>query len=400
MPSEPSRSGRSRRRGRRSILMTGTAIGFVLGLAFAVATVTTPPSQADVEDPERALDPESAAPFMPLSADAALSPDLLESERNTIEIFRAAGPSVVYVTNNALRRDFFSMNVTEVEQGTGSGFLWDEHGHVVTNYHVLEFGQTFSVTLPSGEKREARVVGVEPRKDLAVLHFDTSGLELEPLPIGRSESLIVGQKVLAIGNPFGLDRTLTTGIISALGREFPLDDGFVIEDVIQTDASINPGNSGGPLIDSSGRVIGVNTAIYSPSGGSAGIGFAIPIDTVARIVPQLIRFGEVRRAGLGVVMMSDYWARRYGIRGVVVREVTPGSPADRAGLRSIRTDRRGNIYADVVTGVDGQVVEGYADLANALDGREVGETVVLTVQRGREVVPIQMQLQEIPSARR
>ncbi|MGY8738668.1 MAG: S1C family serine protease, partial [bacterium] len=187
-------------------------------------------------------------------------------------VFRSAGPSVVYVTNNALRRDYFSANVSEVPQGTGSGFLWDEHGHVVTNYHVIESGQTFSVSLPSGVTREARVVGVEPRKDLAVLHFDTTGLDLTALPVGRSEPLIVGQKVLAIGNPFGLDRTLTTGIISALGREFPLDDGFVIEDVIQTDASINPGNSGGPLIDSQGRVIGVNTAIYSLSGSSAGIG--------------------------------------------------------------------------------------------------------------------------------
>ncbi len=399
MPSERSTRVRSTRWNRRSAVLIGTAVGFVLGLAFAVSTVTTPPSSAELETPQSEVR-ESAAPFMPLAAGPEPAPGLLESERNTIEIFRAAGPSVVYVTNNALRRDFFSMNVTEVEQGTGSGFLWDEHGHVVTNFHVLEGGQTFSVTLPSGETREARVVGAEPRKDLAVLHFDTTGLELAPLPIGRSDALIVGQKVLAIGNPFGLDRTLTTGIISALGREFPLEEGFVIEDVIQTDASINPGNSGGPLIDSSGNVIGVNTAIYSPSGGSAGIGFAIPIDTVARIVPQLIRFGEVRRAGLGVVMMSDYWARRYGIRGVVIREVRPGSPADRAGLRSIRTDQRGNIYADVLTAVDGREVTGFADLANALDGREVGEEVLLTIARGGDVIPVQIQLQQIRSERR
>ena len=220
---------------------------------------------------------------------------LLESELNTIDVFRKAGPSVVFVTNNALRRNRFSTNVKEVPQGAGSGFLWDDHGHVVTNYHVVEGGQTFSVTLASGETREARVVGAERRKDLAVLHFETEGLEVKALPIGQSNALIVGQKVLAIGNPFGLDRTLTTGIISALGREFPTEGGFVLEDVIQTDASINPGNSGGPLLDSNGRVIGVNTAIYSLSGSSSGIGFSIPIDTVARIVPQLIRYGEHRR---------------------------------------------------------------------------------------------------------
>jgi S1-C subfamily serine protease len=321
---------------------------------------------------------------------------LLESERNTIDVFRAASPAVVFVTNNALRRDFFSTNVTTVPQGTGSGFIWDEHGHVVTNFHVLENGQAFSVTLANGTTREARVVGVEPRKDLAVLHFDTAGLDLRPLPVGQSDPLVVGQKVLAIGNPFGLDRTLTTGIISALGREFPTGNGFVIEDVIQTDASINPGNSGGPLLDSKGRVIGVNTAIYSPSGASAGIGFAIPIDTVARIVPQLIRYGQVRRAGLGVSVLPDHIVRSWGIKGVVIREVLPGSEADRAGLRSIRLDPRGNVLAaDIVTAVDGEEIDGFADLANTLDDRKPGEEVVLTVVRGNEVIPIEMRLMEI-----
>ena len=325
-----------------------------------------------------------------------IPPGLLESERNTIDVFRAASPAVVFVTNNALRRDFFSTNVTTVPQGTGSGFIWDEHGHVVTNFHVLENGQAFSVTLANGTTREARVVGVEPRKDIAVLHFDTGGLELRPLPVGQSDPLVVGQKVLAIGNPFGLDRTLTTGIISALGREFPTGNGFVIEDVIQTDASINPGNSGGPLLDSKGRVIGVNTAIYSPSGASAGIGFAIPIDTVARIVPQLIRYGQVRRAGLGVSVLPDHIVRSWGIKGVVIREVLSGSEADRAGLRSIRLDRRGNVLAaDIVTAVDGEQIDGFADLANALDDRKPGEEVVLTVVRGNEVVPIEMRLMEI-----
>ncbi len=343
-----------------------------------------------VAAPERAMKAGAEAAALPIPR------DLLESERNTIEVFRDAGPSVVFVTNNALRRDFFSTNVTEVPQGTGSGFLWDQRGHVVTNFHVIENGQTFSITLPGGATREARVVGVEPRKDLAVLRFDTEGLDVAALPIGRSDRLIVGQKVLAIGNPFGLDRTLTTGIISALGREFPTQGGFVIEDVIQTDASINPGNSGGPLLDSAGRVIGVNTAIYSPSGTSAGIGFAIPIDTVARIVPQLIRFGQVRRAGLGVTIVPDHIVRSWGVSGVVIREVAAGSEAARAGLRTIRIDRRGNVLAaDVVVAIDDERIEDFVDMANALDDRKPGERVVLTVERGREVIELEIRLTEL-----
>ncbi len=371
-------------------ILTGLALGssFFAGAPTSNAQPTSPPL------------PGGASPTISITAEAPPPPPipagLLASEKNTIEVFRTAGPSVVFVTNNALRRDFFSMDVTEVPQGSGSGFIWDAHGHVVTNHHVIQNGQTFSVTLPSGVTREAKVIGVEQRKDLAVLHFDTEGLEITALPVGRSDRLIVGQKVLAIGNPFGLDRTLTTGIISALGREFPTQGGFVIEDVIQTDASINPGNSGGPLIDSAGRVIGVNTAIYSPSGTSAGIGFAIPIDTVARIVPQLIRYGQVRRAGLGITVVSDYFARRWGVSGVVVREVFAGSEAARAGLRSIGWDHRGNpISADIVTAIDGRGVANFAELANALDGRKPGDQVLLTVVRGNETLPLELKLSEI-----
>ncbi|MCP4066719.1 MAG: trypsin-like serine protease [Phycisphaeraceae bacterium] len=365
-------------------------LGLVAGSSFFVGA---PPSGAE---PTSTAIPPGASPATAGAVAAAVPAGLLESEKNTIQVFRSAGPSVVFVTNNALRRDFFSMNVTEVPQGTGSGFLWDTHGHVVTNYHVIENGQTFSVTLPSGVTREAQVIGAEPRKDIAVLHFDTTGLAITPLPVGRSEPLIVGQKVLAIGNPFGLDRTLTTGVISALGREFPTLGGFVIEDVIQTDASINPGNSGGPLIDSAGRLIGVNTAIYSPSGTSAGIGFAIPVDTVARIVPQLIRFGQVRHAGIGVTVVPDHIVRSWGVAGIVVREVFGGSEAARVGLRSIGLNRRGNVVsADIVTAIDGLPVKRFAELANALDGRQPGEEVVLTVVRGKETLPIEMKLTEI-----
>ncbi|MFK7898611.1 MAG: S1C family serine protease [Myxococcota bacterium] len=330
-------------------------------------------------------------------AEKPMPPGLLESERNTIEVFRSAGPSVVFVTNNALRRDFFNMNVQAVPQGTGSGFLWDSLGHVVTNFHVIEGGQAFSVTLSDGTTRDAKVVGFEPRKDLAVLRFDTKGLDVRALQVGSSRSLVVGQKVLAIGNPFGLDRTLTTGIISALGREFPTQGGFVIEDVIQTDASINPGNSGGPLIDSAGRVIGVNTAIYSPSGTSAGIGFAVPIDAVKRIVPQLIRFGQVRRAGLGVTIVPDHIARSWGFEGVMIRAVTPGSEAARAGLRTIQVDRRGNLRAvDIIQGIDDREIRGFADLANALDDRKPGDRVRVSILRdGNEKRVVRMRLSEL-----
>lgn len=322
---------------------------------------------------------------------------LLESERNTIEVFRAAGSSVVFVTNNALRRDFFNANVTEVPQGSGSGFLWDAFGHVVTNYHVVQGGQTFSVTLADGSTHEARVVGFEPRKDLAVLHIETKGLTFKPLAVGRSDALLVGQKVIAIGNPFGLDRTLTTGVISALGREFPTKEGFVIEDVIQTDASINPGNSGGPLLDSHGRAIGVNTAIFSPSGASAGIGFSIPIDTVSRIVPQLIRFGKVRRAGLGVTVLPDHFARSWGVEGIIVREVIPGSGAARAGIRSLELDRRGSIVAaDIIQSVAGKRVRSYAELSNVLDRRSPGELVPVQILRdGKTEIEMKIPLVEV-----
>jgi S1-C subfamily serine protease len=322
---------------------------------------------------------------------------LVESERNTIEIFRKAGGSVVFVTNNALRRDFFTADVTVVPQGTGSGFLWDEFGHVVTNYHVVQGGQTFSVTLADGSTHQARVVGFEPRKDLAVLHIETKNLALKPLAIGRSDALLVGQNVIAIGNPFGLDRTLTTGVISALGREFPTKDGFVIEDVIQTDASINPGNSGGPLLDSHGRAIGVNTAIFSPSGASAGISFAIPIDTVSRIVPQLIRFGKVRRAGLGVTVLPDHFARSWGVDGIIVREVVAGSGAARAGMRSLELDRRGSIVAaDIIQLVGGKRIRSFAELSNVLDNRAPGEVVTVQVLRdGKDKLEMKIPLVEV-----
>ncbi len=321
---------------------------------------------------------------------------LLEDERNTIEIFRKVSPSVAFITNKQLRRDFFSRNVFETPAGSGSGFVWDTAGHIVTNFHVIQNGNSFTVTLADGTTAEAKVVGVEPNKDLAVLKIESSTEALQPLQAGDSDHLIVGQKVLAVGNPFGLDQTLTTGIISALGREIQSVAGTLIEDVIQTDASINPGNSGGPLLDSAGRLIGINTAIISPSGSSAGIGFAVPVDVIKRVVPQLIEFGKIKRAGLGISLIRDDLARRWRISGVIVRSVVEGGPADRAGIRSLEADRSGRATSfDVIVGVDGTKVEKYDDLYRALDQREPGDEVEVRYRRGDREHKARVRLMEL-----
>ncbi len=328
------------------------------------------------------------------ASDSPIPDDLLESERNTIEVFRRVSQSVVFVSNAKISRGGFLMNAVEVPQGVGSGFVWDEAGHIVTNYHVVHGGERFTVSLSDGTTYEAKLVGVAPRKDLAVLHVDADQ-PLHPVELGDSHRLLVGQKVLAIGNPFGLDSTLTTGVISALGREIESLAGTHIEDVIQTDASINPGNSGGPLLDSHGRVIGVTTAIYG-DGKSAGIGFAVPAATVARLVPQLIAYGHVKWAGLGVQVMPDHIAAQWGIEGVVVREVLPDSPAAHAGLRSMQVDWLGNARAfDVITKVQGQPVTSLVDLIDVIDDYEPGDTVELEFVRGGRSVSVQVQLGEV-----
>jgi S1-C subfamily serine protease len=244
--------------------------------------------------PGDGLDPNAAPrPITPRG-------DLAEFEKTTVDIFRQASPSVVHITNLTVRPDRYHLNLFEVPKGTGTGFIWDEDGHVVTNYHVIQGGNGARVTLADQSSYKARVVGAYPDKDLAVLVIGASRDRLRPILVGSSRDLKVGQMALATGNPFGLDRTLTTGIVSALGREIESVTRRAIKGVIQTDAAINPGNSGGPLLDSAGRLIGVNTAIYSPSGAYAGIGFAIPVDEVNRVVPQLIRHGKVTRPALGV----------------------------------------------------------------------------------------------------
>ena len=321
----------------------------------------------------------------------AVRAELTESERSVSALFEEASPSVVYITSIALRRDFFRLNVMEIPQGTGSGFIWDDEGHVVTNFHVIRggirTGNRVEVTLADRSTWEAKLIGVAPEKDLAVLRIDAPSERLKPLRIGTSDDLLVGQSVLAIGNPFGFDQTLTTGIISALGREINSADEVPIRDVIQTDAAINPGNSGGPLLDSSGRLIGVNTAIVSPSGGYAGVGFAIPVDTVNWVAPELITYGQIRRPVLGVEMVADHTTRRLGLAGALVGNVVRGSGAEEAGLRPTFRNRGGRwVLGDLIVAIDGEPVRSSGELSLALERRQAGEIVNVTVNRdGKEI---------------
>jgi len=323
--------------------------------------------------------------------------ELAEDEKSTIELFRQVSPSVTYITSIALRRDYFSLRAMEIPQGTGSGFVWDANGYIVTNFHVIKDTQAApQVTLADHSTYKAQVVGVAPDKDLAVLKIDAPKSLLPAIAIGTSADLEVGQKVFAIGNPFGFDQTLTTGVISGLGREIESVTRRPIEGVIQTDAAINPGNSGGPLLDSAGRVIGINTAIFSPSGAYAGIGFAVPVDVVNRLVPQIIREGHVRKAGLGVSIAPDSVAKRMGVEGVIVVGVVPGGAADQAGVIPTRRDASGNIvFGDLIIGMDDETVRDSSDLFRVLDRHDAGDRVTLRVARDRREVQLEITLQEM-----
>jgi len=313
--------------------------------------------------------------------------DLAEEETATIALFEAARDSVVFISTAERVTDPWTRSVTEQPRGTGSGFFWDGRGHVVTNNHVIEGASAATVRLADGRSFEARLVGRDPSHDLAVLRIEARDLPA-PLPLGRSSELRVGQAVLAIGNPFGLDWTLTKGIVSALDRDLPSATGRPITGLIQTDAAINPGNSGGPLLDSAGRLIGVNTAIYSPSGSNAGIGFAVPVGTVNRVVPELIETGRYTPPVLGIRYdpRVNEMARRQGLSGVLILGVTPGSPAARAGLEPARFTGEGEIAAgDIITGLGGTEVRDVEDLLSALDRHRPGDRVTLRLRRdGRE----------------
>jgi S1-C subfamily serine protease len=324
--------------------------------------------------------------------------DLAADEEANIELFRSVAPSVVHITSLKARRDRVSLNVFEIPQGTGSGFLWDEQGHVVTNFHVIEQADRVAVTLYDNTVWPATIVGTAPDKDLAVIKITAPRDKLRSISIGVSSSLQVGQKVFAIGNPFGLDHTLTTGIISGLSREIRSVTKRTIYDVIQTDAAINPGNSGGPLLDSAGLLIGVNTAIYSPSGAFAGIGFAVPIDTVNRIVPQLISNGRVFKPGLGITAIRPEVAQQYSIQGVAIRDVYPDTAAARAGLRGITVDHDGrrSMLGDIIVGVDGAAIRDIEDLYRVLDQKNVGDQVKVTVEREGKRTDVEITLQDVP----
>jgi 2-alkenal reductase len=303
---------------------------------------------------------------------------LADVERATIEIFQRVSPSVVHIAGRPEGEVLSSGEAARIQ--TGTGFIWDDAGHIVTNSHVVQGTSALAVRLASGEVLSGRVVGVAPQVDLAVLSVSATHRLPRPITVGRSAELKVGQSAFAIGNPFGLDLSLTTGVISALKRRLPTSGGREIADVIQTDAAINPGNSGGPLLDSAGRLIGVNTAIFSMTGSNIGIGFAIPVDVVNRVVPQLIRDGRVPTPGIGIIAADEGTATRLGVQGVVVVRTVPGSPAAKAGLQGI--DPRTRALGDIIVAANGRPVHRLADLTEEIEKTGIGKTVHLNVMRG------------------
>jgi S1-C subfamily serine protease len=363
----------------------------------STAAANPPPAaQTPVQSPAT----PAQAPAAPVPA--AAIPDLttnapIEDERNTMAIFRAVAPTAVFVTQKRVVVDYWAGAAVEVPAGSGSGFVWDKQGHVVTNFHVIQGARSLIVTLQDQSTHEASIVGVEPRKDIAVLKIDVPQDKLVPIVLpDKKTHLVVGQKAIAIGNPFGLDHTLTVGVISALGRAMDGVGGVQIRDMVQTDAAINPGNSGGPLLDSGGRLIGMNTAIYSKTGSSAGVGFAVPVSAIQRVVPQLIRSGHVQKVGLGIRIDGEQrLERRIGIRGLIVLSVQPGSPAEKAGIRGVETTAGGMKLGDVIVGIDQATIDDYDDLYNALDPHAVGDKVKVKLRRGNALVTVEVELVEI-----
>ncbi len=363
---------------------------FVMGAGTASLAHLTWPGLGNGQPPP----PPDFPPSPPPAQLVTPRGDLSEAEETTIALFEQAAPSVVFITRLTHRADPFRRQILEIPEGSGSGFVWDARGHVVTNFHVIEGGQGARVTLSDGSTWPAALVGVVAEKDIAVLRIEAPEAQLRPLPVGTSHDLRVGQHVFAIGNPFGLDHTLSAGVVSGLEREIMSVGRRPIQGVIQTDAAINPGNSGGPLLDSAGRLVGINTMIYSPSGASAGIGFAVPVDTVARAVPQLIEHGRVIRPALGLRLADPQLVARLGISGgALVLGVEPGSPAAQAGIRSTTQDPLGRLsLGDIVVSVDGEAVSEPNDIYRILDRREVGETVRVGLVRGGERVEVPIQL--------
>jgi len=318
--------------------------------------------------------------------------DLTEAERTTIKLFQSVSPSVVYVFARTKPQNLFSQGQEESEVNTGTGIVWDAAGHVITNYHVIKGSDQFAAHLPSGDAVSVRVVGTAPTYDLAVLQLERIPSPLQPIALGSSANLQIGQSAFAIGNPYGLEKTLTSGIISALRRTIPTAEGHEIAGGIQTDVPLNPGNSGGPLLDSSGRLIGVTEMIISGSGAFAGVGIAIPVDAVNRVAGQLIREGHVPIPGIGIAVPPEAAAAQTGIDGVIVLRVYPDSPAAKAGLKGVTT---GGDVEDVVTAANGQPVHDVTDLARIFERIGVGKTVTLTVTRGDQSRSVDVTLADV-----
>ena len=337
---------------------------------------------------------KGAAP-RPIATRASLGPD----EETAIAVYRTISPSVVFVTSMQVRQDksLFSFSTSQIERDAGSGFVWDPNGYIVTNYHVVQNSETVQVTLGDQSLWTAQRVGTDPDKDIAVLKIDAPKELLPPIPIGTSGDLQVGQRVYAIGNPFGYDQTLTAGIISGLGREITSAANHPIKGVIQTDAPINPGNSGGPLLDSSGRVIGMNTAILSPTGAYAGIGFAVPVDCINRIVPQIIRGEQVPRPRLGVTTAEDHMVRRLGLQGVLILSVAPNTTAEKAGLRGTGRNGEGKlVLGDLILAIDGEAIRTTDGLFRIIDRHEVGDSVKMTILREGKKIEVEVKLEPMP----
>lgn len=371
--------------------------GFFAGAAWTSRVDNNLPEGQQTEKVAEASGPNSTANGLSNNFSASRAPaassGLNPQERANIRLFEESAPSVCYITTTNVRRDYFSRNITEIPRGSGSGFVWDYNGHIITNYHVIQGADRATVTLADRSTWEAVPIGVAPEKDLAVLRIEAPRKTLRPIPVGTSDDLQVGQSVYAIGNPFGLDQTLTTGIVSALGREIESVAGIPIRDVIQTDAAINPGNSGGPLLDSSGRLIGVNTAIFSPSGASAGIGFSIPVDVVSWVIPELIEYGRLKRPTLGVELARPQIAQRLGLDGALVIDVIEGSGAEQAGIRPTMRDQYGSIIlGDVIIGIDGEPVKSTNDLILILEKYEPGEVVRIEILREEKRMTAEIRL--------
>lgn len=326
------------------------------------------------------------------------STKLLQAEEKTIDIYRRAVPSTVNVTNIRLARNMFYGEV-ELPQGAGSGFVYDSLGHIITNFHVVQGGSSFVVTFHNDPKKyNAKIVGVAPEKDIAVLKLENVPPKLFPITFGNSKELTVGQYSFAIGSPFGLDYTLTTGVISALGRQIDGVGGVKIKDMIQTDAAINMGNSGGPLLDSNGTLIGMNTIIFSTSGSSAGLGFAVPADTIKVIVPQLIQYGKVIRPGLGIGIAPESMKRRIlgEDKGIIVSHVDEKGSAAQAGIRGMTQDQFGRTYlGDIIINVDSQDVNNLDDIYQVLDRKKIGDEITIKFRREGKILSAKVKLKAL-----